>query len=127
MTKQARSEIRAHWTRVAALGCIVTGGPAEIAHCHGGSMRDLGYTKTRGKKQPWMDWLVLPLAPEYHRWRPDALDVSVERFELKYGKQVDWLDTICAALGVDVWKRMRNDHPDAWMPREEPKDHRRHP
>ena len=30
--------IRRHWTRVAAMGCVVCGGPAEIAHCHGGSI-----------------------------------------------------------------------------------------
>lgn len=121
----ATAEIKAYWTRVAALGCVCTGAPAEIAHCHGGSMQDLGHTKTKGKKQPWMDWLVLPICPEFHRWELDSLDRSVARWEARWGKQVDWLDTICKALNVDVWKKMRAAHPHAWVPREETSDHRR--
>lgn len=121
------AEIRAYWSRLAPLGCIACSQDAEIAHCHGGSMQDLGYTKTKGKKQPWMDWLVLPICPTHHRWAPFSLDKSVTAFESRFGRQVDWLDVMVIRLGVDVWKKMRAAHPNAWLPSDQQIDYRRAP
>lgn len=65
----ALAPVKRYWNKVAAMGCIITGGPAEIAHCHGGSLiehgRSMGrdYQKAKGKKLAHMDWLVLPISP----------------------------------------------------------------
>lgn len=105
-----------YWTQIAGMGCILTGGPAEIAHCHGGSLlirgRELGrdYTKAKGRKLPYMDWLVLPLSPEYHRLANYSLDQDVETWERANGTQVYWLDEMVRRTGVDVWDLARSRH-----------------
>ena len=108
--------VRRYWNRLAAMGCIITGGPAEIAHCHGGSLRirgqELGrdYTKAKGVKLAYMDWLVLPICPELHRIAPYALDNDVAEWELRYGPQVFHLDMLVEMTGVDVWALARSRH-----------------
>ena len=43
--------VRRYWDQVAALGCVICGGPAEIAHCHGGSITErMQEPKAKGKK-----------------------------------------------------------------------------
>lgn len=101
--------VRRYWTTIAAMGCIVTGGPAEICHAHGGSLlirgRELGrdYTKAKGVKLAHMDWLVLPLAPLVHRIAPYSLDQNVAEFEERFGPQTYWLDEMVRRTGVDIW------------------------
>lgn len=97
--------IKRHWSRVAALGCIITGKPAEICHCHGGSIVErMQEPHCKGKKLARYDWLVLPLTPELHRAEYGGLDADVHAFEHKYGSQASHLDRIAKLLGVDVWK-----------------------
>jgi hypothetical protein len=108
--------IRRHWTALARFGCIVTGRPAEIAHCHGGSLlikgRELGrdYTKAKGLKLAYMDWLTLPISPELHRIAPYSLDQNVAEFEYRYGTQVYWLDEMVRRTGTDVWALAKSRH-----------------
>ncbi len=108
--------IRRYWTRIVAMGCVVTGGPAEIAHCHGGSLRyrgvELGrdYTKAKGVKLPYMDWLVLPICPLLHRIAPYSLDNNVAEWEDRYGPQTYWLDEMCKRTGVDIWELAVSRH-----------------
>lgn len=101
------AEIRKHWSRVADLGCCVTGGPIPtIHHCHGGSMLDIGIYRAKGKKPS--DWLVIPLAVWLHVMGNEAIDggkLSVREWEARYGTQVAYLDWVCKRLRVDVWAR----------------------
>lgn len=105
MSTYVPAAVRRYWTRVAALGCVLCGGPAEIAHCHGGSVRDrLQEPKAKGKKLGRLNWLVLPLCPQHGREPyPTGLDTNVAAWEDTNGPQTDFLDKIANELGVDVW------------------------
>ncbi len=50
--------IQRHHDRVAALGCIISGKPATLHHVTGYADRPGRFTRD--------EWLVVPLAPEYH-------------------------------------------------------------
>ena len=95
------AEIRRHWGRVAALGCIVGGGaPAQVAHCHGGSITEtLGPKFRPGWSQKQNHWLVLPLQPAAHR----LLDADVGAFEHAYGSQIVLLEEVAWCLGYDIF------------------------
>ena len=102
----ASAEIKRHWTRVAELNCILTGGPAEIAHCHGGSINLLGADFRPGWGQKQSDWLVLPLRADIHRIGPDSLDGgSVEQWEAHWDTQLRLLLELSWQLGYSVYKK----------------------
>lgn len=105
-------KIKEHWTNVAELGCIVTGRPAEIAHCHGGSIsEELGPKFRPGMAQRQNHWLVLPLAPELHRAMGKGLDSSdVKVWELRHGRQVDLLEELSWKLGYCVFEKAGIDY-----------------
>lgn len=104
MSRRATAAQKRHWDAVAAMGCIITGGPATIHHCHGGSMKDRGVHRGAGMKTS--NWLVIPLAERLHTG-PGGIDgfprPSVEEWEAKHGRQADLLDEVARRLGVDVW------------------------
>jgi hypothetical protein len=106
----ATAEVKRYWTQLANMGCIICQQPAEIAHCHGGSMRYRGFTKAGGKKLPYMDWLVLPICPRHHRLLPESLDYSVDAFEICFGTQEAWLDLMVRRTGIDIWKKAKSRH-----------------
>jgi hypothetical protein len=101
-------EQRRHWTKVADLGCILTNQPAEIAHCHGGSMRWLGPDWQPGMAQKQNHWLVIPLSPRLHRG-PRGLDTwsnGVEAWERYWGvTQLDLLQEVSRRVGYDVFEK----------------------
>lgn len=106
-----------YWTRIAAMGCICCERPAEIAHAHSGSILEKGvelgrdYTKAKGWKLPYMNWLVLPICPEHGRNPyPEALDSNVEAWEEKWGTQVYWIDEMIRRTGLNVWDLARSRH-----------------
>jgi hypothetical protein len=101
--------IRRYWTAVVEDGCILCGGPAEIAHCHGGSIAEkLQEPKAKGKKLPYMDWLVLPLCPHHGRAEYETgLDRNVDEWETIYGDQTKWLDAVKRRTGIDPWEMAR--------------------
>jgi hypothetical protein len=103
----ATEEIRQHWARVVEHGCIITQQPAEIAHCHGGSISDeLPPSFRPGVAQKQSDWLVLPLCPRLHRLGPNSLDGgSVREWEATWGTQMDFLRELSGRLGYDVFER----------------------
>lgn len=104
----ATAEVRRYWGRLADMGCIITKGPAEIAHCHGASIVErMGEPKAKGRKLPRMDWLVLPLAAHLHRIDQDSLDLAPERWERRYGRQADHIDWLCWRFGIDLWAKAR--------------------
>jgi hypothetical protein len=100
----ATAEVKRYWSRVAELGCVCCGRPAELAHAHGGSLLDLGYYRAKGRKPS--DWLVLPICPEHHRdvYR-GGLDRDVRMWEDRWGDQVVYLRWLRTKLGVDVFAK----------------------
>lgn len=103
----ATAEIRRHWTRVAGLGCILTGGgPAEVCHTHGGSIKLLGPIWQPGMSQKQNDWLVLPLRYTVHRIGPHSLDGgSVVEWEKRWEPQVKLLVELSNMLGYCVYEK----------------------
>lgn len=107
----ATAAVERYWAHLVMDGCLITGGPAEIAHCHGGSIVERMGEKAKGVKLPRMDWLVLPLDPRLHRLHSSALrrqgfialDYDVEAWEAKYGRQADHIDGLCARYDLDLW------------------------
>jgi hypothetical protein len=81
------ADVKRYWSLIVKDGCILCGGPAEIAHCHGGSIVErTKQPKAKGKKLPRFDWLVLPLCPLHGREPyPTGLDLLV------------------IGTGIDVW------------------------
>lgn len=100
-------EARKLWDEIAAMGCIVTGGPATIHHAHGASMKERGFHRAIGRKVS--DWLVIPLAFELHIGDEGIDRIGVLRWEMKYGKQADMIDLLCQRLGVDLWQKARDE------------------
>ena len=104
----ATAEVRRYWSRLVAGGCILHGCPAEIAHCHGGSIVErMNEPKAKGVKLPRYDWLVLPLCPLTHRVAGDSLDRNVKAWEARYGTQSSWIDYLAATHGLDLWALAR--------------------
>lgn len=95
---------RYYWTKLVMLGCIICGGPAEIAHSHGGSITPIMGVKAKGKKLQRMNWIVLPLCPYHHRdTYCTGLDRDVDAWEAKFGTQAEHIDKLGALFGMDLW------------------------
>jgi hypothetical protein len=104
----ASAAVKRYWGRLVLMGCIITGGPAEIAHCHGGSIVErMQEPKARGKKLARYDWLVLPLAPQLHRYGPYALDLDVRAWERRFGTQASYIDLLAGKTGINLWELAR--------------------
>lgn len=105
-------EIRDHWDRVAALGCIVTfQEPVQLHHIHGGSVREeWGEQAMPGMGQRQSHWLVLPLHASLHTGQL-AIDGSmgVKSWEARFGKQTDLIrqvrDRIKARFNYDMFEK----------------------
>ena len=101
----ACAAVKRYWGRLVAMGCIVCGGPAEIAHAHNGSIRErMQEAKAKGKKLPRYDWLVLPLCCGHHRIGPLALDLDVRAWERRFGTQASYIDLLCGKTGINLWE-----------------------
>ena len=72
--------------------------PVTLHHCHGGSMKDLGWHVGMGQKQN--PFLQIPLHAEFHVGN-NGIDygVGVLTWEKKYGTQVDMLQWTWEQLG----------------------------
>ena len=101
----ASAIVRRYWTRLVADGCCICGAPAEVAHCHGGSIVErMREPKAKGKKMARYDWLVLPLCPRHGRNPyPTALDTDVAAWESSFGSQAAWVDDFAHKHGLDLW------------------------
>ena len=102
------NEIWDHWDRIAGLGCCICERPAEVAHCHGGSISEiLGPDFRPGWGQRQNHWLVIPLCPEHHRGNKglDTGQRGVSGWEEEYGTQVEWLEEVSNSLGYCLFKR----------------------
>lgn len=102
------NEIWDHWDRIAGLGCCICERPAEVAHCHGGSISDQLDPQYRpGMAQKQNHWLVIPLCPEHHRGNEglDTYREGVRGWEAKYGTQIEWLEEVSNRLGYSLFGR----------------------
>ncbi len=106
----ASSKVYAYWSQIAAFGCVVCGQPAEIAHCHGGSITPITGVKAKGRKLAYMDWLCIPACPDHHRILPDSLDLNVRAFERMNGTQVSHINKLIERTGVNVWALAKSRH-----------------
>lgn len=108
----ATAEVKRHWSRVAALGCIVTQHPnPQLHHTHSRELSAMGFG--RGVAQKPSDWLVIPLSHDYHvgRFGIDS-GMGVATWEKLYGSQLEHLKTVCYLLGVDVFAKAREEQND---------------
>lgn len=122
------AELKRHWDRVAALGCLVTRQFHDVTlhHAHGGSLCERGFHRSAGRKTS--DWLVVPIVrilhvgpakPKFGLYPIDGADrIPVEEWEDRYRDQADMLDEVAATLGVDVWAKARAEE-KGMVPRSE--------
>lgn len=110
MSSNATAAQRRYWTLIVRDGCILCGAPAEIAHCHGGSITERTGEKAKGKKLQYMHWLTLNLCPPHGRYGPLALDTNVEEWEERNGPQTYYIDKLIERTGVNVWALARSRH-----------------
>jgi hypothetical protein len=101
----ASAAIKRFYNHLADMGCVVCGGPAEIAHCAGkpSVVERIQEPKAKGKKLPRMDWICIPLCPLHHRLDRFSLDTAPEHFEKLHGPVAKHIDRIGKKLGVDLW------------------------
>lgn len=101
-------ERKAHFARVAQYPCWVSGHyPVTIAHCHGGSVLEAGFKRGMAKKPS--DWLVLPIAFEYHLGRNGMDVIGIKEWEAHFGRQVDMLEEFGRRLKLDLFALARAD------------------
>lgn len=108
MAGASTKAVREHWNAVANIGCLLTGSPATLHHCHGGSMvAVLGYAWSPGMAQKQNDWWVIPIRRDLHVGSAVAIDGSlgVKGWEEMWGSQVEHLLSVCEWLGYDVFER----------------------
>ncbi len=112
--KKPSIEVKRHWERlVDEIGCVISGQkPCTIHHCHGGSMKFRGITTGLGLKTS--DWLVIPLAFEFHtgnRGIDNGMGIykGVGHWEANFGEQAHFLDMICTRLNINVWEMAESE------------------
>ena len=101
-------EHRDHWDRVAELGCILTGQPAEICHVHGGSIKLLGPDFQPGVAQRQNHFLVIPLGWRIHRgqYGLDSWAEGPAAWEARWGQtQLSLLSQVSDRLGYSVFEK----------------------
>lgn len=112
--KKPTAEIKRHWDRLAnEIGCVISGQtPATIHHCHGGSMKARGVHS--GMSQKTSDWLVIPLAAEFHtgnRGIDNGMGIykGVKAWEKEFGDQAKFLDVLSQQIDINVWAMAGNE------------------
>jgi hypothetical protein len=98
--------IKQWWSTVAGLGCLITRRPSPtLHHIKGGSVADIGLHSGMGQRGI-SDYLVIPLAQELHIMSGIAIDgsIGVRSWERKFGNQVDLMDRVCRATGINAWR-----------------------
>lgn len=79
-----------HLDRVASLGCIVCGSPAEVHHIR----------TSFGMSQRASNYLTVPLCPFHHRQGGfgEAIHAGQKQFEMQYGAELSLLAETIARL-----------------------------
>lgn len=91
-SKYKPAAVQRHHDRVAALGCLVSGRPATLHHVTGYADRMGRFSRD--------DWLVVPLAPEFHQAVYDSasMPTSVERLGHRGFYQEHGIDLLKEAI-----------------------------
>lgn len=117
--KRAMTAAEVKWVSEAtALGCMVSGQPAEWHHMRNGS-----YTRVYGivggaRRAPHVHGI--PLAPEFHRGAQGIHTLGAEQWEELYGEQVDHYARLCRIIGPPPngpERKSRNRRPAKIVPR----------
>lgn len=82
---------------VAALGCLICGQLAQLHHCKGGSMREVGVHKGWGQKTG--DENIIPLCLDHHTGANGIHTIGVLTWEACYGAQREWLAYVGQRIG----------------------------
>lgn len=107
------TEVKAHWDRLAQMGCMVCGyRPITIHHAHSRELTAMGLG--RGIAQKTSYWLVIGLCVEHHvgKFGIDS-GIGIVEWEEKFGSQVLFLKKISELIGYDVFERARRTGTDA--------------
>ena len=99
-----------HHRLVRKLSCVVCDQwPATLHHVHSGSVSErlasMGMDPMMtGRGSAGSEALVIPLGAMYHVGR-EGIDygIGVRTWELKWGKQADFVDEVGYALGYNLW------------------------
>jgi hypothetical protein len=77
--------------------------PVTLHHCHGGTVKALGWHVGIAQKQN--PYLQIPLHARYHVG-PFGIDSSLGlvTWERNFGTQVEHLEWVCVETGHDVWE-----------------------
>ena len=101
----ASADVKAYWSFVAELGCIVRGCylVPQIAHVIGkpSITERVLEPKPKGKKLARHDWLVLPVCHKHHSVDANALDNNAAEFERRNGACADHVERIGRLYGID--------------------------
>ena len=84
--------------------------PAVIHHVIGADLTRMTGGKSASQKAN--DWLVIPLAPEYHTGKLGIHQLGVATWESQFGRQVDFLKRVCEQTGVDVFEKAGLEYPE---------------
>lgn len=97
-----------HNKRLKQLPCIVTERTIGLSchHCHGGSIRDLGFH--RGGSQKTNDYLQIPLCWELHLGPMNPEAIGILTWESTVATQVELLNQVSELLGYDVIEYARD-------------------
>lgn len=99
--------VRTHEKNLRELPCCVSRlRPITLHHCHGGSIKQLGWHVGMGQRQN--PYLQIPLHEKYHTG-VFGIDggLGVIRWEGGFGSQVSHLEWVIGQLGYDVFELAR--------------------
>ena len=79
--------------------------PPTLHHIHGGSCGEIGLHSGMAQRGI-SDWLVIPLAAEFHTSGKYAIDggYGVLSWEDRFGTQVKMMDEVCCMLSINAWQ-----------------------
>ena len=110
MTKVA---VSMHEKNLRELRCAVTRNPyVTLHHCHGGSMKDMGWHVGMGQKQN--PFLQIPLKDDYHIGDMGIDRIGVQTWEKQFGTQMDHLMWVNDQLPYDIFKQAERWQVEEW-------------
>lgn len=108
-----KNEIKKHYDRVAELGCILgSNNGVVLHHCFGGSIIPVFGMKSQSMRG-LSDWLVIPLAPEFHTCSAHAFhNIGAVEWERRFKTQMYHLRDVNSRLDYDIFELAHRDIPD---------------
>jgi len=91
-----------HEKNLRELRCVVTNNPqVTLHHCHGASMKEMGWHVGMGQKQN--PFLQIPLKADYHTGDMGVDRIGVETWEERFGRQWDYLVGVNDLLPYNIF------------------------